>query len=179
MISNVRNMETSGQVMGLKETKDGTTLLATSDSNNIDVHLQKNTEYGAMILLAASPEYGKQGTGTARYVGSGTTTGNVYGVYMNDQSIYYEWVAAGVGTGNSGSYNFNTGINSKYVNRYSSESARFNGDAMLTWHNNSTISPSTNYAMIRGCASGVFYCHYAYGYDSWYGRAVVVCGQGF
>ena len=105
-------MEGSGQGLGLSEEIDTSTLLSKGASNNIDVHLQKNTEYGAVLLLGAS-DYGKQGaTKEARYMNTGattgndvqaSTTGNKYGVYemgykdMNtSQSSYYEWTAGGL-----------------------------------------------------------------------------------
>ena len=67
-MTTVRQMEASGQVMGLSETVNTTTGVATSTSNNIDVHMQKNTEYGAMVILAVS-DYGKQ-TGYIHKIGS-------------------------------------------------------------------------------------------------------------
>lgn len=83
----IRQMEATGGTLGLNETINTTGLLATTDSNGLDCHMEKNTEYGAMILLSAS-SYGNQNT-----IASGdTTTGNVTGVVMN---INKEWVAAG------------------------------------------------------------------------------------
>lgn len=92
----IRQMEASGAGMGLNETTLNTETLISTISNNIDVHLQKNTEYGAMLILGAS-NYGKQGTlttnvSTSRYMHLGartltgtdkkaSSTGNVYGVY--------------------------------------------------------------------------------------------------
>lgn len=109
LMNNMRNMEAEGQVMGLKETHDTTTLLPTTEENGIDVHMQKNTEYGACILLSASPKYGKQGTGSDSYIhtststGIATTTGNQYGVYdMGNDN--WEWTAGG-------------GVNSYYVSQ--------------------------------------------------------------
>ncbi|MCI9247080.1 MAG: hypothetical protein HFJ30_08270, partial [Clostridia bacterium] len=46
-ITSIREMEKSGQTMGLNETI-GDNLVATSSSNNIDVHMMRTTEYGAM-----------------------------------------------------------------------------------------------------------------------------------
>lgn len=65
----------------------------------INVHLQKNTEYGAMLIFAVS-DYGKQGNGTSGSdwisssdYGLATTTGNVSGIYQIGTA--YEDVAAG------------------------------------------------------------------------------------
>ncbi|MCI9247201.1 MAG: hypothetical protein HFJ30_08900, partial [Clostridia bacterium] len=52
-IQSIREMEKSGQTMGLNETI-GNNLVATSSSNNIDVHMMRTTEYGAMAILSAS-----------------------------------------------------------------------------------------------------------------------------
>ena len=89
-ITDIRQKESSGKCMGLNEEIDTTTGLATTKANDIDVHLLKNTEYGAILILGAS-DYGKQGTDiTARRMDRGTTsgtdvqastTGNKYGIY--------------------------------------------------------------------------------------------------
>ena len=107
-ITGIRQMESSGNGMGLKETIDTTTGLATTEANNIDVHMLKNTEYGAIVLLGAS-DYGKQGTDiTDRRMDKGaisgtsaqaSTTGNKYGIYevgyynMDPVQTNWEWVA--------------------------------------------------------------------------------------
>ncbi len=83
---NVRKMEELGGVMGLSETLNSN-LTSSSDSNGIDVHMQKNTEYGALAILSASSY------GNPNKVNDGeTTTGNVTGVVMKFNS---EWVVAG------------------------------------------------------------------------------------
>ncbi len=85
-MSIIRDMEATGGTLGLSETK-GSGLLSTSDSNNLDCHMEKNSEYGAMAILSAS-SYGNQNK-----VASGeTTTGNKSGVVIN---LNKEWVAAG------------------------------------------------------------------------------------
>ena len=179
----VRNMEASGQVMGLNETHDSSTLKATSDSNNIDVHLTKNTEFGAALLLSASPKYGKQGEGTNSYIdkqtstGLATTTGNQYGVYEIGNSNW-EWVAGG-GTKASGTTNYLD----KYYNRYDSSSNPKAGDATTE-----TSGWKKAYEHVFATGSGVFArgINGAFSYDDgtryssqkFFGRASVVCGLG-
>lgn len=178
MAVRVRYMEASNQVMGLNELCNGTTLEATTESNNIDVHMLKNTEYGAVAILSASKQYGKQGTGADSYInkntstGIATTTGNQYGVYEMGQS--HEWVAGG---------RTNT---TPYLNKYydiyttNASSAKV-GDATIetkTWKGSKTHHWLTGYssgqAFLRG-SDGVF------SYDSsnvnWAinGRAAVWC----
>ena len=83
---NVRKMEELGGAMGLSETLNSN-LTSSSDSNGIDIHMQKNTEYGALAILSASSY------GNPNKVNDGeTTTGNATGVVMKLNS---EWVAAG------------------------------------------------------------------------------------
>lgn len=178
-ISTIRNMEASGQVMGLTETYNTTTLESTSGSNNIDVHMMKNTEFGAVAILSASQEYGKQGEGVARYVtgskatGLKTTTGNVYGVYFEKGTA--EFTASG------GAFPSGLSATSKYINRYTSNTDRKAGDAILAWHGSTGVNPystSVAYATCRASSgSGLFYtASNSSGYTS---RAAVVCGSGF
>lgn len=58
-IYNVRQLEAPGNGMGLGEIMTNYNLVSDT-SNNIDVHMIKNTEWGAMAILSAS-NYGKQG----------------------------------------------------------------------------------------------------------------------
>lgn len=192
-IKEIRKMEGSGQGMGLNETIDTSTYLAASASNNIDVHMLKNTEYGAIVLLGAS-DYGKQGTGANRYMdkGSSTTsgtdvkassTGNVYGIYelgyhdMDTTSNgVYEWTAGG-------SSSFLNGIAPRYINRYTTEeSSARSGDATVETKNwmgsrNAIWLGAGSNGFIRGY-SGVFTYYNNYAGNSSYCRAGVVVGAG-
>ena len=171
-IKGIRAMESYNQVMGLSETYDSNTLKATSESNNIDVHMLKNTEYGAVALLSASQQYGKKGEGSTRYIynGSGlkTTTGNAYGVYFSGN-----WE-------NTATFNkeYESNISSKYVDRYYGRNTK-EGDAMLYWHNKyraDFIGSHNGYC--RG-NYGIFSFDYWGGTSSWLGRAAIMCGKGF
>lgn len=137
-IINVRNMEAKNGGMGLNEVIDLTTGLSTTASNGIDVHLQKNTEYGAAILLGAS-DYGKQGavggTSSTRWMHRGSktlvgtdikasTTGNVTGVYDLANNSNYEWTAGGGTT-------FLSNIASRYIDRYETKGVGKAGDATI------------------------------------------------
>ena len=51
-ILQIRQMQASGGCLGLTDTINSTGLL--SNNTNLDIHMEKNTEYGAMILLSAS-----------------------------------------------------------------------------------------------------------------------------
>ena len=115
---NVRKMEELGGAMGLSETLNSN-LTASSDSNNIDVHMQKNTEYGALAILSASSY------GNPNKINSGeTTTGNVTGVVVR---LNWEWVAAGT---SSGGNNYNTAAG-RYKNIYTPSYVKKIGDAIL------------------------------------------------
>lgn len=127
-MTNIRNMETSNQAMGLDETIDGTTKKATSESNNIDVHMIKTTEYGAVAILSAS------GYGNSEPLQSSTiksTTGNKSGVYFPLSN--WEWTA---GETNEAVF---SGVDGRYYDSYttSNTSAKV-GDALGT---SSTTNP--------------------------------------
>ncbi len=83
-IKNMRQMQASGGALGLTDTINAN---LTSSNKNFDVHMQKNTEYGAVALLSASA-YGNSNTITDGQ----TTTGNASGVVVK---LNEEWVAAG------------------------------------------------------------------------------------
>ena len=85
-MSSVRTMEQAGGALGKTETVNSN-LTPSSNSNNMDVHMEKNTEYGALAILSAS-SYGKP----TKINDGETTTGNKSGVYMY---LNQELVAAG------------------------------------------------------------------------------------
>ena len=109
--------------MGLTETIDETTLEPNKKddngniiSNNLDVHMEKNTEYGALAILSAS-DYGNP-----NHIADGdTTTGNATGVVMK---INGELVAAGKVL-NATNYK---NANEKYKNIYNGVLSRQSGD---------------------------------------------------
>lgn len=201
-IIRVRQMESKGGGMGLNETV-GSDALATSESNGIDVHLQKNTEYGAAILLGAS-DYGKVGTvgaggkvnGSANstaYMNTGSTTltgtdlkasttGNVTGIYeLAGGGNSYEWTAGG-GT------SFLSNIASRYRNIYETSGVGKAGDATVEngitfgsrWHGSNYASFATGAnGFRRGNSSyGVFDFSSYTASSSNYARACVVSGSG-
>ena len=196
---NVRKMEETGGTLGLTDSINSTDLTSNGESsNNIDIHMQKNTEYGAMAILSAS-SYGNQNV-----IANGeTTTGNETGVY-----IYYnaEWVAAGV---LQGVENF-TNANSKYKNQYQDLSyIEMNGDAIIEtrgWHDAALgnwldtsygahlgADPWNAAGLLRGESNGIFSyngCATACNRTNWwslspyatnphYTRAVIVVGKDF
>ena len=124
---NVRRMEEAGGAMGLEETLNED-LTSSSESNNIDVHMEKNTEYGALAILSAS-SYGNPN----KVEDGNTTTGNATGVVMK---INNEWVAASIEL--SGAINFKNAVN-KYKNIYIKKAYEAKtGDAIEEtsgWHN--------------------------------------------
>lgn len=84
-ITGIRQMQAIGGSLGLTDTISGGNLK--SNNNDLDIHMEKNTEYGAMVILSAS-SYGNP----SNIGNGGTTTGNKTGAVMN---IAGEWVAAG------------------------------------------------------------------------------------
>lgn len=177
----IRKMQTAGGTLGLSDTIDTTTL--TSNNTNLDIHMEKNTEFGAMALLSAS-SYGKPDK-----INDGeTTTGNKSGIYIN---INKEWVAAG-------SQGLATNVNSRYKNvytikdKYTVPYAPKVGDAVEEtkgWHSSGSsqwIYFNTNGGVLRAYSGSIF-SYYAYAYNSsaydayankpWATRAVIVNGS--
>ena len=195
-MSSIRQMESQGGTLGLTGSSslqqqpgsDG----KVANSNNIDIHMQKNTEYGAMAILSAS-SYGKS---TPVHVTTGgslsTTTGNKSGVYM---SLNREWVAAGTLSSTTTYKNANL----KYKNPYTTTKSSLPGDATIEcsgWHNTGTSVPAEWYnsnaysGLLRAYSGSIFSfsgngtpddkyvdCRARYT-QSYASRAVVVIGNG-
>ena len=187
-ITEIRQMENLGGTLGLNQNINAD-LTSQGESNNIDIHMQKNTEYGAMAILSAS-DYGK----SSKIENGETTTGNESGVVIPYNK---EWTASQY-TDFYGVLNYSA----RYYDDYgkASEYKRFRGDAMHEtngWHGTSSIYMNTyngpyymyygrvnsyNAAgpVVRG-VQGVFYYNnrakysspyqtsWAYGEGVWYG----------
>ena len=198
-ITGIRQMQATGGTLGLTDTINGTNL--TSGNKNLDIHMQKNTEYGAMVILSAS-SYGNPNPITD----GDTTTGNETGVKMK---INKEWVAAGLSdTAATSMKNASNRYKNKYTENINSVKV---GDAIETvgsWHatNPTTVwisySHNIDNSRIRPCLvrsySGSIFSYYGYGYHvsgsnatdieanrrdadyrrPWSSRAVVVVGAG-
>lgn len=175
-MKNIRNMETVGETMGLSEVLNSD-LTASSESNGIDVHMIRSTEYGATVILSASA-YGNPSNEQAIT----TTTGNDTGVILNTSN--WEWVAGGV------QGNIFSGTNGRYYDTYttSQTSARV-GDALgnsttsnpgcTSWHSAPKFVwfRSGRFYLLRGLG-GVF-SFSDNGENSNVGcRGVAVCGGG-
>lgn len=155
-LKNIRNMEASGGTFGLNAEIDENTLLDKGSSNGLDVHMEKNTEYGTIAILSAS-SYGnpENVTGTGA-----TTTGNSTGVVLE----YPEFVSA-IASDKTYSEKVNNADN-RYKNIYLKDSdgkiVFFKGDAMSEtkgWQS------SEFYDMVA-CISrgGYIYSYYGYRY---------------
>lgn len=183
-ISYFRNMEKVGEALGLSETIDGTTLLSTSESNNLDSHMIKSTEFGAIAILSASG-YGNPKTLKDSIMK--TTTGNETGVYMSYSTGggYLENVAGG----RSG-YIFG-GVDGRYYDAYTiyQDSAKV-GDALGTattvnpgcdrWHSaNGAWSIDTTRVYMQRNYYGIFGTNSTNSNGSYCSRGVIVCGEGF
>ena len=180
-ITTIRDMEGTGGTLGLSETKNGTSLISTSGSNNLDIHMEKNSEYGAMAILSAS-SYGKQ----TPVANGETTTGNKSGVVIN---LNKEWVSAGTASECS-QY---VSADSRYKDIYTTAQTNKNGDALLEtsgWHSSGAstwFTGDNNSGMLRAY-SGSLFSFYGYGSyvynirdanygNSWASRACVVVGE--
>lgn len=183
---NIRNMESTGGTLGLTDTINNSTLSSTATkSNNLDIHMEKNTEYGAMVILSAS-SYGNQNV----IKDGDTTTGNKTGVVMK---INKEWVAAGGLSRNSEYKN----INAKYKNIFTNDKYVYRaGDALTEtkdWHGSNMSIIDINLqscGLLRAYSGSIFsYCSGGDGNSTeckntkpdklWSSRAVIVVGNGF
>lgn len=177
----IRQMETSGGPMGLNATVDDQGN-ETSSSNNIDVHMIKNTEYGTAGMLAASIYGAKTSTGQK----NGTTTGNATGIYQmgsGRDGDKTEYMAAILGTA-SNSYITNIkNAPQKYWDNYTELKVSKPGDGTLEipWSSTSSWVSSSRPVFLR---NGPYnYVFYTYDYtgiasSSYSSRAVVVSGVG-
>ena len=193
-ITPIRQLETLGGGMGLTETLNDD-LSSSSGSNNIDVHMEKNTEYGALAILTVS-SYGNPNTVTAHGTSTGNETGVVYGSLAQygyaSANVYGEAVAsASYYSYQLNQYNvtFET-VNKKYVNNYVMNNANEQypykiGDAMQEtkgWQNSREyqVSSGSSYNFFR--SNGSIFSYYAFYWDHQQifgtARAAVVCGEG-
>ena len=122
----IRQMEVEGGTLGKKAQLDSTTYLDSSN-NGIDVHMAKNTEWGAAAMLAASP-YGSAPSGRS----DASTTGNATGIFQMADGTY-EYVAGIYNTSNDYMSKLKN-ADSRYVNIYTGEVAK-RGDATLETKN--------------------------------------------
>ena len=120
---NIRMMESADGPMGLSATFEtsSTEVKETSSSNNIDVHMIKNSEWGAAVLLASSG----YGAGSDDNAGTWTTGPNNYtGIYGMGNGNW-EYTASFCKQGGStvtGASSYNSILHhyqgSKYVDQY-------------------------------------------------------------
>ena len=154
-----RNMEAPNQTFGLNATIDqnnGTE----STSNNIDVHMIKNTEWGAILMLGASA-YGYIPAAVASQSGA-STTGNNTGVY--NMAVNGKWfnTASSVNGATNANMTKMTSAPQRYWNNYGSTEATYKtGDATIEtkgWRNGGAGAwLSTSYPLLsRGNNGGMF-----------------------
>ena len=175
-ITSVRQMESVGGGFGLSETINSD-LTSSSGSNNIDVHMEKNTEYGAMAILSAS-SYGNPN----KITNGKTTTGNETGIVINfknqNNQYFEEWTASTFS--HTGFIGYKK---SKYRNYYINATAKI-GDATLEtnkWHggNNYALTAQEVDQFIYRNVWGNTIFEFAYGSDTTYAtRCVVIVGEG-
>ncbi len=177
---NIRKIEAIGGTLGLAAGINGN-LTDSGETNNIDVHMQKNTEYGAMAILSASA-YGNQ----KKIADGETTTGNKSGIYI---ALNKEWVSAGLN--DLSSTNFKNALG-KYKNIYTATYVAKVGDAITEtngWHGSgaSRWINNSNTGVIRAY-SGSLFSYFAGAGDTsgialnnrvYSSRAVIVVGNGF
>lgn len=183
-ILQIRQMQELGGTLGRTDTINKTDL--SSDATDLDIHMEKNTEYGAMAILSASAY------GNPNKINDGdTTTGNVTGVVMR---INNEMVSAGSLTRIAQYVN----AKSRYKNEYTKDYVAKVGDAILQtkgWHgstNNEWINYDTSSLLVRAhtdyeavrfsifsyCGVGTSEAYLASYASKHHARACIVVGTG-
>lgn len=176
--SQIRQMENSGEAMGLFATIDDTGT-ETSGSNNIDVHMIKNTEWGGAAMLSASA-YGEAPSGRS----DASTTGNSYGIYQ--MADYPSEYVAGIVKDSNKIGNIKN-VAGRYRNEYTAgdENTSIPGDAIKEckgWKLATEQSFVYEGVPIFARSYGSLFSYGSYdGYrhQSYTSRVAVVCGSGF
>ena len=181
-ILNIRKMQEAGGTLGLTDTISETDL--TSGNKNLDIHMEKNTEYGAMAILSAS-SYGNP----EKIPDGGTTTGNASGIKINFNK---EWVAAA--TAEFASDNFKKAAG-RYKNIYTTTYEPKVGDAVgetSGWHGSlgkNWLRDGIDYGLLRTYSNSIFEYfgslnigtgndYVAERNNQWSSRGVVIVGSG-
>ena len=187
-IKQIREMETGQGSMGLNETLNGN-LTASSESNNIDVHMMRSTEYGAIAILSASGYGNPQ---TLQNSSTKTTTGNKTGVYFSGNN--YEFVAGGLsgsayngvdkryydayGTNNSSSYDYDTNKSNAKVGDALGDGTTAN-KGCAKWHSASNADwVGSSYPYFKRGSGGLFSFDKYSATNTYWGRGVAVVGAG-
>lgn len=179
-IVEIRQMQELGGTLGRTDIVNTTNL--TSNATDLDIHMEKNTEYGAMAILSASAY------GNPNKINDGeTTTGNSTGIVVNMK--FGESVA--VYTSKPSKLD----LSERYINLYAINYAEKTGDAILetlNWHSPKSNSiwldhvtdntSAVERRLIRGLRGSIFSYTGNYrdgGYDGAHAsRAVIVVGTG-
>ncbi len=168
----IRNMQALGGTLGREDNIDTTTLR--SETTDLDIHMEKNTEYGAMAILSASA-YGNLNKITK----GETTTGNQTGIVMNGEEC--------VSGGTASVYNHWGNVSNRYKNVYGEFKV---GDALREtngWHGGITRWYDHNgLAAMRRMNGSIFgyMCAKVSSIDSdetnnsYQSRAAIVVGEG-
>ena len=195
---NIRMMESADGPMGLSATFEtsSTEVKETSSSNNIDVHMIKNSEWGAAVLLASSG----YGAGSDNNAGTWTTGPNNYtGIYGMGNGNW-EYTASFCKQGGSnvtGAASYNSILHhyqgTKYVDQYVNKNNQatadydtftvIKGDAVIDvmgLHSGNKNLVTSGYPVFLRGSYGVFAFDRGsgHGYGSSTSRAVAVCGAG-
>lgn len=164
----IRRMETQYGTLGKNAQLNDKYVDTTA--NGIDCHMALNTEFGTAGILSYS-RYGSVPTSSS----SDTTTGNASGIYQLGYGEY-EYVA-GIGTSTNNIMNVIANADSRYYNKYTSNSIAGDGMGKFGYTGN---WPSSSYPMLSRSGGGVLYSNRVSGSASSVdgSRAVVVCGAG-
>ena len=136
----IRLMEGTGGTLGLQESIN-TDLTGSGDSNGLDIHMEKNTEYGAMALLSASSYGNPSPVVLNKKDDTGSTTGNKTGV----MGFTTEWVANAHLTGGEIANGNWVNAKSKYKNNMALDLVGDATNETKQWH--STAATATGFTL--------------------------------
>ncbi len=176
-MKNFREMEKAGGAMGLDETLNGN--LTAKESNDIDVHMMRATEYGAIAILSASG-YGNPNKINGTNV---TTTGNKTGMILSTNAR--EYVAGGY------QGKIFAGTDARYYDTYTDANSARVGDALGAstatnpgcqgWYGATAVWVNETYHYFSRGEYGIFSFNnnlVLLSIGTFCGRGVAVCGEG-
>jgi len=177
----IRAMETSTGTLGKASNIDTENDYTDSSGNGIDCHLEKNTEYGTITLLAAS-DYGNVPTNSTT-----STAANNTGIFdvLNNGWEYVANIYKTSANSSASTTDYNGALiraDSRYVNEYVGDKHSIPGDGIIEtdgWGGDTSFISST-YPAFERSDHGFFgyYIASGNGYSDHGARAIVVCGSG-
>jgi hypothetical protein len=143
--TSIRQMEASGGILGLSANINTSTYLDSS-GNGVDVHMIKNSEWGAIVMLSLSAYGGYNGYDATTINTYSTGSNNYTGVYGLGTGSYWEYTATSVYCSDTNSYSgaiavsSSKDVDSRYYDTYTVTSDMTYQSTTAFWSKNYTGS---------------------------------------